>query len=351
MQFKNYLDSTKKDISIYFKKIIEDKSKTEPAQLKDLKILSEIEEFALRGKLIRGTLFILTCRILGQKITDDHLKIAAAIELIHSGLLIHDDIIDNDRMRRGEKSVFAKYEERAADLDVIDASHYGKSMAIVVADAAYFYAFEIISQIKYDRTLELLNFLAKEIYLVCLAEGLDSQLGQSNLETRRESILEVYKYKTARYTFSMPFTMGCIYSNSNNEIKKTLDELGEKAGLIFQLKDDEIGFFGKEEEIGKPVGSDIRENKKTIFRDILFKKADANDRLVLEKYFGNADIDIDQIEIIRALAIKYEVKKEIKEMTDSSMKDIRALIKRIDVDNKYMDILRQLLDYNLDRKS
>ncbi len=350
MTFGEYHFTAREKIEDYFSKTIRQKEDANLSpSIKNLNFLSEIENFAMRGKLLRGTLFLLTCQMLGHEITDEHLAIAVSIELIHSGLLIHDDIIDNDRVRRGKKSVFAQYEERGREINAIDALHYGRSMAIVVADAAFFLSYEILSKCKSFKVHNLIEFLSNELYLVALAEGLDSELGQVNKEATEGDILSVYHYKTARYTFSMPFVMGCIYSGASKDVYETLDKLGEKAGVIFQLKDDEIGFFGKEEDIGKPVGSDIRENKKTLLRYLLFKKANNKDKQVLKKSFGNPNLSPKQIDEARLLAVKYGILDETKKYIDDNSQEVYRLFHLLPFKNKYIIILKQLLDYNLKR--
>lgn len=352
MTFEEYFSNSKSEIESHLRKIIRERNNLEiPNSLDDLNLLPEIEDFALRGKFLRGTLFLLTCQILGQNITDENLSIAVSIELVHSALLMQDDIIDNDNLRRGKPTVFAKYETRGREIKVTDPLHYGRSMAIVASDVCIFLAYEILSQIKNKNTPEMLKCFSREIYLTALAEGLDTELGQIYREATKEDILSVYRYKTARYTFSMAFLMGCIYSNADEDTKKILDEIGEKAGIIFQLKDDEMGFFGEEKDIGKPVGSDIRENKKTLLRYFLFNKASSDEKNKLDEYFGNSRLSTEQIAEVRLLAEKYGILRESEKYIDSNMKEIDILFTSISIKNEYMDILKKLLIYNLKRTS
>lgn len=350
MLFQDYLKSSKEIISAAIDDITEKKRVADfPASFHELNLLSEVESFAKRGKFLRGSLFLLTCQMLGQKLTPDHAVVAAGIELVHSGLLIQDDIIDNDRKRRGEDAVFVKYEKRGEQIGVVDKGHYGKSMAIVAADVALFTAFEVISSVKSENQAELIRYFANELYLVAVAEGVDSELGQKKKEAEMEDILAVYRYKTARYTFSMPFEMACLFANGDKKTQEALSLLGQRAGIIFQLKDDEIGFFGKESDIGKPVGSDIRENKKTLLRYFLFSKANEEDFKYLNEQFGNMDLNDDDIEKIKKLAEKYAVNDEVNKYVEENMQEVNSLVKELGIDNEYSDVLNQLLEYNIKR--
>jgi geranylgeranyl diphosphate synthase type I len=143
--------------------------------------------------------------------------------------------------------------------------------------------------------------------------------------------------------------MAAIVAGVDSRIRETLNRLGEQAGIIFQLKDDEIGLFGEEEVIGKPVGSDIRENKKTVIRSMLFQYADTEDKKVLQKCFGNPKAGEGETQKVKDLYEKYQIKSKIEDEVSGIMvgvwKDFESL--RIREDSK--NILKGLLEFNLSR--
>lgn len=350
MTFQEYFEDSRVSIKNHLKVFFDEKrSEKLPQVFKEQRLIDSLESFALRGKLIRGTLFLFAAEALGLSKNKEILDIACGIELMHSSLLTQDDIIDNDYIRRGEKTIFAKYKDSGVEIGAFDPYHYGISTAIVVADVAFFFAVELISGFDNSSLSKLLKYYSHEIYLVSLAESADSIFGQTEREPEREDIYEVYRYKTARYTFSLPFEMAAIIAKTSTEKRQHLSELGEFLGIIFQLRDDEIGLFGDEEKIGKPVGSDIRENKKTIIRSLLYKYANESDRETLSRIFGNPKTGIGEIEEIRKIYDKYEIKKHIEKEIEVLMGKSWNIYEQLEMEGIYKEILRELLDFNLKR--
>ena len=350
MTFDNYAKEKRTLIEANLKNFLKYKKNNNlPKIFAEQNVISNLQDFILRGKLMRGTLFLFGCEMLGKKIDSKLLDIAVGIEIAHSSLLIHDDIIDNDVTRRGEKTIFAKYIDRGMKISAIDPIHYGKSIGIVAGDVGFFLGLELFSKSQSPLNSEILKYYANEILIVALAEGVDSELGQIKKEASRDEIYSVYRLKTARYTFSLPLVMAGIVCNAKTKTIGILDKLGENAGIIFQIKDDEIGLFGKAKQIGKPVGSDIRENKKTLIRAVLFDKATSKEKVRLGNYFGNAKVTSKQIKEVISLCKKYNVLDELQRETDLIMKRVWDLYELLDIKIEYKAMLKELLEFNLKR--
>lgn len=352
MDFEDYLDLSRKKLVAHTHKYFSTKKKEEISPLfKEQKFIEYLEDFIVRGKFLRGSIFLLTIEGLGEKIKPIHLDIACALEFMHSALLIQDDVIDNDFTRRGGKTIFAKYIDDGEKLGVASPYHYGISSAIVVADIAFFFAFNFISNYKDKKLSQILRTYIQEVYMVILSEGADSLFGQTKREPDKNEISNVNLYKTARYTFSLPFKLGVLVSNNSVKTQKMLIRLGELIGIIFQLKDDEIGLFGDEKKIGKPVGGDIRENKKTILRYYLYLKANSSEKKILDKCFGNKDAGEKEIALIREMYKKLNIQNLIDSETKKIMDEVWKIYKKVPFKMKYKEILKSLLEYNLERSS
>lgn len=350
MTFQQYIEKTRNLIQANFNSYFElKKAEDLPEIFREQPLIESVEDFVSRGKLIRGSLFLLGSEMLGLTIKKELVDIACAIELMHSALLIQDDIIDRDYTRRGAKTIFAKFEEDGREIEAFEPYHYGVSSAIVAADIAFFYAIDLLSNFGSSQFNILLKYYANEVYLVTLAEASDSLFGQTKKEPDRDAIYSVYKYKTARYTFSLPFEMAAIAADAPPTTREQLNSLGELTGIIFQLKDDELGLFGDEKTIGKPVGSDIRENKKTIIRQLLFEHADQNDGKMLESCFGNPEAKYEQIELVRNIYEKYGINKYIEKEINEIMDKVWDVYENLDVKEEYKKILKGLLEFNLNR--
>ena len=320
-----------------------------PNALKKQEIIESLEEFVFKGKLIRGTLFLLTIELLGGEISKEHIDIACAIELVHSALLIQDDIIDNDLVRRGGKTIYAVYEAKGRERKAINPKHFGISIAILVADVAMYLAMELISNFSGSQISKLLKYFSHEIKIVALAEGIDSEFGQTPEEATREAIQTVYTFKTARYTFSMPFAMACIVMQVDEPRKKEFEKLGELVGTIFQIKDDTIGLMGEESVIGKPIGSDVRENKKTLIRYLLLKKVNPSEKEIISKYFGDENLTVEQLEYIKELIKKYQIIEELNRTIEATMEQAWTIFTNIEGEESFKDTLKSLLEFNLRR--
>lgn len=305
--------------------------------------------FLTSGKMLRGSLFIFSAESNGYKRDESLLNIACSLELMHSALLIHDDIMDNDEIRRGKKTIFAKYKELATIKNIKNPSHYGISMGIVIGDIALFIAEEIASYYNHSNLRELLQFYTQELRRVGIGQMLDFDYGSKNDEVELDKINKMYIYKSARYSFSLPLALGAIAAHKSNEEVNLIEKLGEKIGLIFQLVDDDIGMFGNEKDIGKSVGSDISENKKTIMRSLLMERVDNKTKKMLQGIFGNQKIDSSDIKEVCNLIEKLGVRKKIKEDMEELYKDSKEMIFKLDINDNYRKIYLQLLDYNLSR--
>lgn len=351
INFEAFSLEAREKITQNLKDFFEKKSQENlPQYFYDMEILSALSNIVTKGKLVRGTLFLFTCEMYKAKEEKALLDIACAIELLHTGLLVHDDIIDNDDLRRGLRTIHASYRDRGESLHAIDPSHYGVSMGLIAGDVAFHCALELLGSYKGEGLDRLIKYYGSEVARVALAEGADSELGQTAKEPTTEDIKGIYQFKTARYTFSMPFTMAGIVAGVNNVQIEAMDKLGELVGFIFQLKDDELGLVGTEEQIGKPVGSDIRENKKTIARKLLFENVTYEEREILQSIFGNHTVTPQNVETVKELIKKYNIQEEINSQVELILTDIQKIFKEIKVDEEYRNALEEMLSFNLKRK-
>lgn len=314
-------------------------------------IVEKLVDFTTHGKMLRGLIICLVGEMYGKGIDDTSLSLAAAIELNHSALLIHDDILDNDRLRRGRKTIFAQYEEEGKTLGVQNPYFYGTSNAICVGDVSIFLAVKLFKNLSQNAFGEVIHSFYQEMVQVGLAEQYEFAAGQKNDALSEESILEIYKYKTARYTFSLPMRLGGLIAGTQKQEIDLLDTIGEELGIIFQMKDDEIGLLGNEEAIGKPVGSDIRENKKTFIRNMLFASSNDDERIFLNSSFGNEALGWEDIKKIQDIAIKYKIHELVQEEIKKRAEKILPRIDELSVSKEYKMLLCDFVEYNITRVS
>jgi len=316
-------------------------------------LLNRLEHFATNGKMIRGGLVLLAQEMFSEKYTPDGIKVAIAIELMHTSLLIHDDIMDNDYTRRGNRTIFAQYIDFAEEKKLSSPESFGINMGICVGDIGFFLAFSLFSQLTAppETKSQLLSFFSKEMIAVGLMQMQDVYFASSNSAVSKEQILSMYKYKTARYTFTLPLVSGAILSGQPISNIALLEKLGESLGIIFQIRDDEIGLFQTEEEIGKPIGSDIREKKKTLFYTTLFQKVTEDEKNKLNDIFGSEVITPAMVRYVKELVISSGTYAVISEYITELSHSAKKIIDDLTINSEYKIILNELLIYNLKRSS
>jgi geranylgeranyl diphosphate synthase type I len=230
--------------------------------------------FTENGKMVRGGL-VCYAASLGSARAGAPVRVGMAIELLQSALLIHDDIMDQDLVRRGQPSVHHEYALRATRDGLGGARHLGESLGICAGDIAFFLAFDALAQLdcEADVRARLVSLVSRELSLVGVAQMMDVATGASSADPGTEDVLRLYLYKTGRYTFSLPLLAGALLGSLEPRQTAKLESAGELLGMLFQIKDDELGLFGDPAHTGKPAGSDIREGKKTIHHAFLVRHA------------------------------------------------------------------------------
>ncbi|MCX7678476.1 MAG: polyprenyl synthetase family protein [Spirochaetes bacterium] len=228
----------------------------------------DLREYCLRpGKRIRPLVFLASFIEYSRRNAkiDEAIKIATALELMHSFLLIQDDIIDRAMLRRGKaalhivaKKKYSKYSHNQL---------IGTDIAIVMADILFAVAIEIISESKFAPIAKdsFLRIFSETYERTAFGQILDILYSRPKFVPPVEIAAEISTEKTAYYTMVYPALMGYVLSGRNdaNEIEK-IHDFALPLGMAFQLRDDVLGVFGKSKKTGKSSVSDIQEGKFTL---------------------------------------------------------------------------------------
>ncbi|MDR1626820.1 MAG: polyprenyl synthetase family protein [Spirochaetia bacterium] len=318
--------------------------------------LGRLLDYTCGGKMIRGGLVGFAHDMYAGGSPDAAVAAGAAMELFQSAFLIHDDIMDRDEVRRGKPAMHAGYAGLAKEAGLRGAEHLGEALGVCCGDLAFFIAFDILSALGIDggAKARLLCRCCRELEYVGLAQMADVWQGASPGGATREEILALYRCKTGRYTFSLPFAAGLILAGQDEDLINRFVLLGEKMGILFQIKDDELGLWADEKELGKPIGSDISENKKTLYREILFARAGGAEGEKLKTLFGAENLTRGDIAFVRAAMESLGVRAEVAKTENSFYLETLAMIDALPASPSsapWIDKLRQLLDYNMSRGS
>jgi geranylgeranyl diphosphate synthase type I len=214
-------------------------------------------------------------------------------------------------------------------------------------------AFELLARArtKAGTTCGILELCARELSAVGIAQMQDVSWGASHSVVGVDDILLMYTHKTGRYSFSLPLVAGAMVADAPGELRGQLAAFGESIGTLFQIRDDELGLFGDEREIGKPVGSDIREGKKTLLFSSLMAAARPDEHRRLDGIFGNPRASPSDIAYVRALASSAEVRNRVGTITESLAGNALSAINAITAGSiEDRDALKGLLDFTTARR-
>ena len=231
------------------------------------------------GKMLRPALTLITAEAVGGA-RESSLNAAAAIELIHTFSLIHDDIMDQDDTRRGMPSV---------------RKVWGDDVAILAGDTLFSKAFEIIIGSKgtsSDQNNKALATVADACVKICEGQALDMSF-EERFDVKQDEYMEMIFKKTGAL-IAAATKAGAIMGGASDEVIDAMYEYGRLIGLAFQIQDDYLDLVADEETLGKPIGSDIGKGKMTIIAIKGLESDDSGRLLEILKDTENSQSDIDE---------------------------------------------------------
>ncbi len=299
------------------------------------------------GKMLRPALTVLVCEAVGGTFSSC-IKAAAAIELIHTFSLIHDDIMDKDDMRRGKPSVHKVW---------------GEPVAILAGDTLFSKAYELVinskNEIDSSNPEECLNRVNRTLSTVAdacvkICEGQAQDMGfEGNFDVSEEEYMEMIFKKTGAL-IAAATESGAIMGGADDKTVSSMYDYGKLVGLAFQIQDDYLDLVSDEDSLGKPVGSDIAEGKMTII--VVNALANANDadkeRLLEILKIGNKSGNCDQKDIDEAIAIfeKYGSIQYAKEVALLNVKKAKQLLEILP-ESEAKHTLSLVADFVLNRQN
>lgn len=217
------------------------------------------------GKRIRPILLILSAKLCGTKSGSDHQNLAAAVELIHSATLLHDDVVDTSQIRRGKKTANAIWDNKSS---------------ILVGDYLFSIAFQLMVR---GKNLRVLDLLAKASSI--MADGEVMQLeNSSDVALSQKKYFEIIFGKTA-VLFSAACESGALLNNRPEPEISALREFGKNLGIIFQIIDDVLDYSSQEKILGKEIGNDFFEGKVTLPIILTYENASEAERKLIHDIF------------------------------------------------------------------
>ena len=254
----------------------------------DVELIKKMSDYHLNsgGKRIRALLTMGSAKLGGYLDGKRDINLAACVELIHSATLLHDDVIDESEVRRGNKTTNAIW---------------GNQSSILVGDYLLSRCFEMMVD---DGDQEILKLLSSTSSKIAQGEVLQLQhKGEADL--LEENYIKIINLKTAAL-FAAATKVGSCISNMEKKKKDALESYGKNLGLAFQIADDALDYFSKEKIFGKQIGKDFFEGKVTLPIIIVFQKSNMIERNFLTKIFKKDKREKEDFDETLKLINKYK---------------------------------------------
>lgn len=268
------------------------------------------------GKRLRPLITLYISELFNGKKTVA-LPAAAALEIFHNFTLAHDDIMDNSTIRRGKKTINAKWDNNTGILS-------GDVMLII--------SYEILNQYEDSKYILFSKKLTEISRLVCEGQQADMDFSSKNDITENE-YFEMIKNKTA-VLIACSFMFGGIAAETNTLNTDLLYKIGLNLGIAFQLEDDLLDSFGDQEKFGKRIGGDILEKKKTLLYLFTHSKLESEKKLEFENIFNSNQIEESQkINYIKSFYKTSGALEYLKNKVRVYFNEAEILIDKLELDN------------------
>jgi len=242
--------------------------------------------FKSGGKRIRPLLTLASAKLCGYKDGNRDINLAACIELIHSATLLHDDVLDNSNLRRGNKTTN---------------SIWGNKSSILVGDYIFSRCFEMMVE---DGSQEILKLLSSTSSRIAQGEVLQLE-HKGEIDLLEETYFNIINMKTATL-FAAATKVGACLGNKSKKEKDALESYGKNLGLAFQIADDALDYFSSSTVFGKEIGKDFYEGKTTLPLIIIFRRGNNEERRFLKEIFKKDKRSEDDFSETLALINKYK---------------------------------------------
>ena len=265
---------------------------------------------------------------------------AAALELLHTFALVHDDVMDGSRTRRGMPAVHARFEaEHLQEQLRGETRRFGEGIAILVGDFAFVYA-DVLMRGAASAAIALWDEMRIEL---CVGQSLDL-IGAAHRSTDLDFAHRIARYKSAKYTIERPLHLGAALAGGLDALREPLSAIGLPLGTAFQMRDDILGVFGETSTTGKPVGDDLREGKPTPMLAIAANNADAAGLRLLDR-IGDPNLDDLEVKHLQELFETTGARREIERSIQAHVDEAERCIVAAGLPSEANRILRELSNY------
>ena len=293
----------------------------------DVVLIRQIAEYIIGsgGKRLRPMLVCLSARACGYR-GWNHVPVAAIIEFIHTATLLHDDVVDESDMRRGQQSAH---------------SVWGNASSVLVGDFLYSRSFQMMVEVNSMRVMGVLSNATNMI-----AEGeVEQLLNMHDPEVSEERYFKVIEKKTAKL-FEAACQLGAVLAD-RRDIESDMVSYGRALGTAFQVADDVLDYTGDGDKLGKNVGDDLAEGKPTLPLILCRKNLARDDQRMIDEAIRDGKVEeLDQImKLIESTGALRRSRQRARSLVAEALDAIEGFEQ-----NAWSDALRVLAEYSIDRE-
>jgi|TARA_B100001142_G_scaffold323936_1_gene374816 octaprenyl-diphosphate synthase len=296
----------------------------------DVELVQKMADYHVEtgGKRLRALLTLGSAKLCGYTKGSRDINLAACVEMIHSATLMHDDVIDSGKIRRGKKT---------------PNTIWGNHSSILVGDYLLSRCFEMMVE---DGNLEVLKLLSSTSSKIAQGEILQLQ-HKGEADMLEETYLKIITSKTAEL-FAAATKVGAILSAMSSKEKAALEFYGKNIGLTFQIADDTLDYNSDLKFFGKKVGKDFYEGKITLPIILLFQKTSLVEKNILKDIFQKNERSESDLTFTLSLIKKYNIIKECYKKADHFI-NLASNSLSVFNDSKEKKILEKLTSFSLER--
>lgn len=349
-RFRELLDDFRERHDRAMEEFLADKRRQMPGRGESRELASVLAELVRAGgKRLRPALTYYAYRGSGGRSDEAVLPLALSTELLHTYLLVHDDLMDRSELRRGAPTAHVRFRERYRGNGTSEAAeHFGRSAALLVGDLAHTWAVELFQRVPAEdgRRPALDRTFSSMCEEVISGQYLETVLPHREYESvDEEELLEVLRLKSGRYSMERPAELGVLLAGGTAGEEEPLGVYTRALGEAFQLQDDLLGTFGDASVAGKPGGVDLIEGKLTVLVHDALRSAPPEEARALRRTLDDPSPDRDQIREARSVIRRSGALDRVRTMISERLDRAAAASREAELEGEAGTFFRELVEY------